>query len=388
MAYYFWRGVDTSGNSVEGALTCQNIREGKIKLNRKDIFQLKFERVAQYKIQTSLSDEILVEFLTNLDRLLKSGMELYDCLGFIIRYHNNTLFCYLLSSIREDLQEGKSFSMAIQKYRCFPDIFVHLMRAGEEVGQFQQVIQVLLDYFGFQTKMVNERKKIMRYPLTVICIAGVLFLGLLVFVIPMFKRIFVILGDDLLWITKVMISLSESLRYSPEYWFIGAIFVGLGVKYMNKTVGSWFLYCLPGGRSIEGNIRVLSYSKSLSVMLKSGLGLREALELTESLFPKRIRLKVQGIHQHIYSGETLRNAYTTSSLFPPVFIHLVALGESSGYLASSFDRIASIYQDDLEKRMATLNAMIEPIFMTIISIGVLVVLLSIYLPIFSLAEHF
>lgn len=98
--------------------------------------------------------------------------------------------------------------------------------------------------------------------------------------------------------------------------------------------------------------------------------------------------EVREVHQQIDSGKSLVDVYSSSSIFPPLFVHLVAVGESSGYLVPTFERIATLYQETLERRINLINSLIEPVFTVVLAVGILFVLLSIYLPIFDVAGRF
>lgn len=390
MPHYLWKGVDVHGHPVEGAVESVDKIQILDELRKKDIFKVRFYRVLSYKLQFPLKEGLLVRFLAQLHRLLDSGLEFVDCLSFIIRYHNNILFSYILCSLRADIQEGKSLTVAFRRYEvCFPDIFLHLIQVAENSGKLAEVLKELLDFFSFQNKFAQERRKLITYPLVIFFIALMLFAGILLFIIPVFKAMFLSSADDLPWSTIGLIFLSDSLRYTPHYWIIGGIGAILFVLYFHRSFGwGWLLRFIPGFYAIERSTRLLFYARSMMIMLKSGTQLREALTLSVSLFPKNLQNEVQMVHDQIDSGKLLVDAYSSTSIFPPLFIHLIAVGESSGHLAPTFERIAVLYQEKLERRMSFLNSLIEPIFTLILAAGILTVLLSIYLPIFSIAERF
>ncbi len=390
MPHYLWKGVNVHGHPIEGAVESPNVGQVFDELRKRNIFKVRFNRILAHRFQFPLNQELLVHFLTQFHRLLDSGVELIDCLNFIIQYQANTLFSYVLCIVREDIRQGKSLTEAFQRYNsCFPLIFVHLIQVAEQSGNLANIVRELLDFFSFQEKFSRERRKLLAYPLIVTGIAFILFFGILLFVIPTFKTMFISLGDDLPLTTKGMILLSDSLRFTPEYWLIGCLGVVAGVGYFYRFI-DWglVLQFIPGFYVIEKSIRLLFYARSMMIMLKSGIKLRESLELTESLFPKRLQKEVREVHQQIDSGKSLVDAYNSSTIFPPIFVHLIAVGESSGYLVPTFERIATLYQETLEKRMNLINSLIEPVFTVVLAVGILFVLLSIYLPIFDMAGHF
>ncbi len=390
MPHYLWKGVNVHGYPEEGAIESPNTGKILDELRKKNIFKVHFHRIFNRRLQLPLNQDITVHFLTQLYRLLDSGIELVDSLSFIIRYQANTLFGYILCALRQDIQEGKSLSDAFLRFQAnFPPIFLHLIAVAEKSGNLKGVVEELLIFFAFQNRFAQERRKLLTYPLIVSGIVVILFLGILFFVIPNFKSMFAALGDDLPLTTRGLLILSDSLRTTPQYWVAGGAVGIAGFGYYWR-IADWgrILFFVPGLHGIEQSIRLLFYARSMMIMLKSGMQLREALAISESLFSKRLREEIRGVHQQIDSGKSLVDAYSSSSLFPPLFVHLVAVGESSGHLVPTFDRIAALYQEMLEKRMNLLNSLIEPIFTVVLGLGILIILLSIYLPIFEMAGRF
>jgi len=378
------------GLPMEGAIESSDIKNDLQKLGKNNIFKVRYNRVSARQLKYPLKDELLIHFLTQLHRLLDSGLEIVDSLNFIIRYQANTLFGYILCFLRQDIQEGHSLTDSFKRHgSAFPSILIHLIQVAENSGKLKEVVAELISFFSFQSKIVQERRKLMTYPMVVTFIALFLFLGILLFVVPAFKGMFISLGDDLPSTTKVMMALSDSIRFDPVFWITGCVVTIAGLKYIDGRWGwGWILRFIPGFYAIEHATKLLFYSRSMAIMLRSGTKFKEALELSEKLFSKKRQVEVRVIHKQIESGKLLAEAYGSSKFFPPLFVHIIAVGESSGHLTPAYDRIATLFQEKIEKRMNIVNSMMEPIFTLSLAIGILIVLLSIYLPIFSMAEHF
>jgi len=148
------------------------------------------------------------------------------------------------------------------------------------------------------------------------------------------------------------------------------------------------LNLIPGGKRLQQSVQMLFYSRSMGIMLLTGVHLQEALALAEELFPKLLRKRIAPVREAVDSGKSLCDAYSMVPVFSPMFVKMVALGESSGHLPSSFARIGSHNQESLKKIMAWASTLIEPLLMILIALGVLGFLLSMYLPLFRMAERF
>ncbi|MBF0238800.1 MAG: type II secretion system F family protein [SAR324 cluster bacterium] len=386
MRPYFWTGKNTHGHSVEGTLECETLQEGRLQLNQKDIFDVQFFSVSPHYQDILLTDEHLLDFLETLSGLLASGMDLLHALEFIIRYHKNTQFRFILSLVSDQLRSGKSMGEAFQTFACFPPMLTYLIQVGEVSGHLPDVLRTLIEFYTFRRNTARERSRLLRYPLMVLGVGTILVLGILIYIIPRFKRVFSIMGDDLFWLTQIMVSASNTILNHPLAVFCGSLSLLMITKYLIKWLGPRVVSLLPSG--YWKNFLLLTYSRSMSIMLHSGVPLTEAIRLTESLFPEAKQHQIHQIHRKIFEGETLESAYRSSSMFTQEFVHLVALGESSGYLASSFERIAAFYQNHWEKQTQRWTLLLEPLVMTLLSTVIFMVLLSIYLPVFKMAEYY
>ena len=280
-------------------------------------------------------------------------------------------------------------SSALRHYQAFPQIVAKMIEVAESTGRLTEVLGMLLEFYQFQQKMILEQKRLLNYPLVVFSIFIVLSLGAVIFMVPMFKRMYAGLGEDLFWLTRALVKLSDSLRFNPEAWILGTLFSGAIIVFVYRLFGwYWLLNLIPGGKRLQQSVQMLFYSRSMEIMLLTGVHLQEALALAEEMFPKLLRKRIAPVREAVDSGKSLCDAYAMVPVFSPMFVKMVALGESSGHLPSSFARIGSHNQESLKKIMAWASTLIEPLLMILIALGVLGFLLSMYLPLFRMAERF
>lgn len=389
MKHYYWEGIDTNGAPHEGALEEQNLAEAKESLLREGFFRVRFWKIERTRLNRVLNNDQVTEFLLQLHRLLKSGVELDDAFGFVLHEQKDHVLSFLLCSMRQDLRNGLSLSSAMQRYRAFPKLIGKMIEVAESSGRLPEVLGMLLEFYQFQQSIIQEQKRLLNYPLVVFMIFIVLSLGSVIFMVPMFKRMYIGLGDELFWLTRVLLNFSDSLRFHPLSWIFGTLISVIFLIFIYKTLGfSWLLNLVPGGKRLRDSVRILFYSRGMEIMLSTGVHLQEALALAEEMLPKLLRERVAPVRKAVDSGKSLREAYSMVSFFSPVFVKMIALGESSGHLSSSFARIGTQNQESLKKIMAWANTLIEPILMIFIAIGVLGFLLSMYLPLFRMAERF
>jgi len=386
---FYWEGTDKQGSLHEGALESHSRDAAKEHLLQGGYYRVRFWKIQQSHLHSSLNNTEITEFLLQLHRLLKSGVELDDALGFAIQEQKNNVLSFLLCRIRQDLRDGLSMSSALRHYQAFPQIVAKMIEVAESTGRLTEVLGMLLEFYQFQQKMILEQKRLLNYPLVVFSIFIVLSLGAVIFMVPMFKRMYAGLGEDLFWLTRALVKLSDSLRFNPEAWILGTLFCGAIIVFVYRLFGwYWLLNLIPGGKRLQQSVQMLFYSRSMEIMLLTGVHLQEALALAEEMFPKLLRKRIAPVREAVDSGKSLCDAYAMVPVFSPMFVKMVALGESSGHLPSSFARIGSHNQEALKKIMAWASTLIEPLLMILIALGVLGFLLSMYLPLFRMAERF
>lgn len=389
MGNVYWEGTDKQGSLHEGALESHSRDAAKEHLLQEGYYRVRFWKIQQSHLHRSLNNTEITEFLLQLHRLLKSGVELDDALGFAIQEQKNNVLSFLLCRIRQDLRDGLSMSSALRHYQAFPQIVAKMIEVAESTGRLTEVLGMLLEFYQFQQKMILEQKRLLNYPLVVFSIFIVLSLGAVIFMVPMFKRMYAGLGEDLFWLTRALVKLSDSLRFNPEAWILGSLFSGALIVFVYRLFGwYWLLNLIPGGKRLQQSVQMLFYSRSMEIMLLTGVHLQEALALAEEMFPKLLRKRIAPVREAVDSGKSLCDAYAMVPVFSPMFVKMVALGESSGHLPSSFARIGSHNQESLKKIMAWASTLIEPLLMILIALGVLGFLLSMYLPLFRMAERF
>ena len=389
MGNFYWEGTDKQGSLHEGALESHSRESAKEHLLQEGYYRVRFWKIQQSHLHRSLNNTEITEFLLQLHRLLKSGVELDDALGFAVQEQKDHVLSFLLCRIRQDLRDGLSMSSALRHYQAFPQIVAKMIEVAESTGRLTEVLGMLLEFYQFQQKMILEQKRLLNYPLVVFSIFIVLSLGAVIFMVPMFKRMYAGLGEDLFWLTRALVKLSDSLRFNPEAWILGTLFSGAIIVFVYRLFGwYWLLNLIPGGKRLQQSVQMLFYSRSMEIMLLTGVHLQEALALAEEMFPKQLRKRIAPVREAVDSGKSLCDAYAMVPVFSPMFVKMVALGESSGHLPSSFARIGSHNQEALKKIMAWASTLIEPLLMILIALGVLGFLLSMYLPLFRMAERF
>ena len=285
MAYYFWHGLDFQGSRVSGAFKVPNRIDAIKKLRKKGIFRSRLREISPNLLKSPVPLTQLVSILIQLERLQKSGFPLNRSLQLIVSETSDPPLAYALCKIRQDLQQGHSFSQAWLSQTALPEMVGRMLGVFESSGKLKEGLGHLLKFYESELQLRNEQIKLIHYPI----ILGLFFLvlgsGLLLFVIPMFKSLYHRLGPELFWLTRMLVKLSDSLLEQPLIWLSAMLFTGTGLIFLFRSLGwekirSW----IPGFGQLDFLSRMLLYSRSMELQLKSGVLLNDALVQAEHLF--------------------------------------------------------------------------------------------------------
>ena len=157
MAHLYWEGSDKNGSEYQGSVESQNLVEAKERLQQEGFYRIRFWKIHQSSLNKVLGNTEVTEFLLQLQRLLKSGVELDDALSFAIHEQKDRLLCFLLCQARRDLRSGLSLSAALKRHQAFPLILGKMIEVAESSGRLAEVLGMLLEFYQFQEKIIQEQ---------------------------------------------------------------------------------------------------------------------------------------------------------------------------------------------------------------------------------------
>ena len=387
MAFFLWHGLDLQGSRISGAFQFPNRIEARRKLLSRGIFHIHLHKIPHYQLKSPVPLKELVTILLQLERLQKSGFPLNQSLQLIISETKNHRLAYAVCKIRQDLQKGLSLSQAWLAQPGLPEMVGLLIGVFESSGRITEGLRHLLKFFEGELQLRNEQIKLIYYPIVI----GMLFLllgsGLLIFVIPMYKSLYHRLGPELFWLTRLLVKLSDSVLNKPLLWSISLLLTGSAIVLLFRNYGwekirSW----IPGFGGLDSLSRMLLYSRSMELQLKSGVLLNDALFQAEKLFSGSQQNKLKRVRKEIASGVSISEAFNNCSGFPDSALKHLSLVQSVEDLRIGFERNVKFFEESLAHNMSKLNAMLEPLLMIFLAILVLAFLLALYMPLFQLGE--
>ncbi len=326
------------------------------------------------------------QFLT----LFRAGLPIVHGLELLAKRERNKFFKSVLENVRDRVKSGEPLSQAFEAQGVFPKIYSTTLLAGEKSGNLDEVLS---RYLGFQRLALSFRKKLLTsliYPAVLVVGVIVLITFLVTFVVPRFGALFADLGQPLPAMTMFTLTVALNIkRLLPG--IVVALAAGLFVLYR------WALTDR-GGRQLDrvklklpifGTIwlkyQVAALSRMLSTLLVGGLPLVPALETaSQSMQSRLMRGAIATATQAVREGRQLSRSIETTELFPPLAVEMIEVGESTGALPAMLNSVADFFEEDVQNALAAAMALIEPVIMIFMGVVVAFILISLYLPIFSM----
>jgi type IV pilus assembly protein PilC len=324
--------------------------------------------------------------------LIHAGLPIIQSLELLIKRQRNPFFRSVLQNVRERLRGGELLSEAFSAQKVFPKVYTTTLLAGEKSGNLEEVLG---RYISFQRLAVSFRKKLtasLVYPTLLVVMLLVMLTFLITFVVPQFANLYHQLGSELPPVTAAMLAIGVNAQHYFFYTLL--VLVGAGFllwRWMKSDSGATqmdrFKLKVPLLGDIWLKYQVAVFARMLSTLLTGGLSLVPSLETSgESM---QSRLMAHGIEQAtrgVREGQSLARSLELTKVFPEMSVEMMEVGESTGALPAMLNSVAEFYEEDVQNALATAMALIEPVILIVMGAVVAFVLISLYLPIFSLGS--
>jgi type IV pilus assembly protein PilC len=400
MAEFTWEARARSGEVRKGVMEADNEDTVNNKLRQQQLTPVKVKKksaLASFKFGTGVETKDLVTFTRLFSTMIDAGLPLIQCLDILSNQQTNKNFGAILKDIKSYVEQGATFSEALKRHpRVFDDLFTNLVHAGEVGGILDSIMGRLSVYLEKRQKLVRQVRGAMVYPSVVIVIAIGVMAVLLTFVIPAFEGMFKEFGggaENLPWLTRLLISISQGfVRFLPVF-IIALIGFVAGVSYVNRQpAGKRFFHKtflqLPVMGPVLKKIAVSRFTRTLGTLLQSGVPILDALEICARTSGNVIiESGIMAVRQAISEGKNMAEPLAATGVFPDMVVQMIAVGEQTGALDQMLNKIADFYEEETDVAVAALTSALEPVLMVGVGGMVGVVLIAMYLPIFSLAGN-
>ncbi|MGC4084608.1 MAG: type II secretion system F family protein [Vicinamibacterales bacterium] len=339
----------------------------------------------------SASAKSLAVFTRQFSVMIDAGLPLVQCLDILGSQEEDKNFAATILQTRTDVEGGASLADAMRKHpKTFDPLFTNMVAAGEAGGILDTILKRLATYIEKNVKLKGQVKSAMIYPVAVIVIAALVVGVILWKVIPTFAQLFQGLGAELPLPTRIVIWMSNSLvSYFP---FIGAAFFILGWLFRiyyrtdgGRRVVDGTLLKAPVLGDILRKIAVARFCRTLATLISSGVPILDGLDITARTSGNSIiEDAVLVTRKSIEHGETIAAPLKETTVFPPMVVQMIGVGETTGALDTMLAKIADFYEDEVDTAVAGLLTLLEPVMIAFLGVVVGGIVIAMYLPIFDL----
>jgi type IV pilus assembly protein PilC len=333
----------------------------------------------------------LAIFTRQFSVMIDAGLPLVQCLEILGRQEPHKGFASVILKVREEVEGGASLADAMRHYpKTFDALFTNMVAAGEAGGILDTILKRLATYIEKAVRLKGQVKSAMIYPVAVLLIAGAVVFVILWKVIPTFAQLFAGLGADLPLPTRVVIWLSNALVTFMPLLFAAAVALTFSVRayyktYRGRRVIDQALLKAPILGMILRKVAVARFCRTLSTLISSGVPILDGLEITAKTAGNAIiEDALMQTRSSIERGETVSQPLQGTKVFPPMVTQMIGVGEATGALDMMLSKIADFYEEEVDTAVAGLLTLLEPVMIAILGVIVGGIVISMYLPIFSL----
>lgn len=329
------------------------------------------------------------QFLT----LIKAGLPILNSLDLLIKRQRDPYLQSLLQNVRDRVKAGELLSDAFSGQGAFPKIYTSTLMAGEKSGNMEEVLS---RYIQYQRMVQTFRKKLvvsLVYPALLVSVVTVMLIFLITYVVPKFADLFNNLGAQLPAITVFMLAVGlNAQKYAWIVLLVLVVSIVLLMRWKQSDRGAQqidrFLLALPLIGEIRLKYQVANFSRILGTLLQGGLPLVPAMETAgESMSSRQMLNGVTTAAERVREGQSLAHSLEAQKLFPDLAVEMLEVGESTGALPAMLASVAEFYEEDVQTALGAAMALIEPLILVIMAVFVGGILISLYMPIFTLGAN-
>jgi type IV pilus assembly protein PilC len=396
MPVYVYRGTNRTGGAVSGEQSATNKAELMNLLRRQQIKVSKLsEKGKEFNLPTfkqGVKPKDLAVFTRQFSVMIDAGLPLVQCLEILAGQQENKTFESVLTTTRASVEGGSTLSAAMRTHdKVFDALYVNLVEAGEAGGILDTILQRLASYIEKNVKLKRAVKSALVYPVAVLLVAGGVITLLLWKVVPIFATLFLGLGVDLPLPTRIVMALSN---------FVGSIFglmivvflagAAIAVKLWHGTekgryILDGLLLKLPLVGILLRKIAVARFTRTLGTLISSGVPILEGLDITARTAGNAVIEKALGrVRKALEQGKNLADPLKETNVFPGMVTQMIGVGEQTGAMDAMLQKIADFYEEEVDAAVKDLLAALEPAMIVFLGVIVGGIVISMYLPLFSL----
>ncbi|MBI9011991.1 MAG: type II secretion system F family protein [Clostridiales bacterium] len=401
MSIYVYEGKTYDGKKVKGEIEYDSKSQAVTELRKQGIFPIKVQPKEESSKEIYFSfgrkkvkNRALIIFCRQFAATLDAGISIIECLDILRQQSDSKLLKEALDDVFNEVQKGIALSIAMKAHpRVFPRMLVNMVAAGEFSGALSDILHRMTEHYEKEDRINSKIKSATIYPKILAGITFIVVTILLIFVLPNFANMFEDMGAELPMMTQVLTNFGT---YAAKYWYIPfsiIVVVLLLYKNMSSTIegkikiDKWKMD-LPLFGNLIRKVATSRFSRTLGAMLRSGIPIIEAMEqVTQVIGNKYIENELRGTMESIKRGEGISKPLATISIFPPMLISMIRIGEETGTIDDLLMKTSEFYDEEVERASTNMIAMLNPLILLVMVLIILPILIAVALPMFDMYNH-
>ncbi|MEK7871478.1 MAG: type II secretion system F family protein [Nitrospirota bacterium] len=398
MATFVWTGRTRQGSLQKGEVVAKNREEVVGLLRKQNILVTSIQQKSrELKLPIpgfggKVTDKDIVVFTRQFATMIDAGLPLVQCLEILSTQTENKILAKAVADLRMDVEAGSTYADALKKHpKVFDDLYVKMVAAGEAGGILDTILSRLAKHIEKAMKLKKQIKAAMVYPITIMGVAVLVIAVLMIWVIPIFAKMFTDFGGTLPMPTQFVIDASNFMKSYAIFMVIGFGAITFAFKRFYKTengrrIVDRFLLRLPVFGDLIRKAGVAKFTRTLGTLISSGIPILEGMAIVAGTSGNKIiEEALLTARQFISEGKTVADPLAKAKVFPPMVVQMIAIGEATGALDTMLGKIADFYDDEVDAAVTALTAMLEPMLMIFLGVIIGFIVIAMYLPMFKLA---
>lgn len=398
MAKYVWKGKTKTGESQRGVIAAKTKEDAESMLRQRQItgFSVK-EEGKSFELPTfggGVKPKELAIFTRQFSVMIDAGLPLIQCLEILGTQQENKFFAKILVATRGDVESGATLSDAMRKHpKVFDSLYVNMIAAGEAGGILDQILSRLSEYIEKSVKLNAQVKSALMYPGIVMTVAFGVVMIIMYKVIPTFAAMFASAGNQLPLPTRITMGVSKFVESYMIFMVILAFMILWALRryhgtFHGRRVLDKIFLKVPVFGSLLQKIAISRFCRTLSTLIAAGVPILDGIEITAKTSGNAIvEDSLMTVKKEIEEGKTIAEPLSKLPIFPSMVVSMISVGESTGAIDTMMSKIADFYEDEVDVAVATLMSMLEPILIVGLGLVIGFIVISLYLPIFMMAQN-
>jgi type IV pilus assembly protein PilC len=407
MAEYYYEALDKGGKQVRGTIDAANEEVIIEKLRNMGYYPLK---VMVHKTSAATGDILalpglrfifhrvktrhIMTFTRQLATLIDAGLPIIRSLMILQEQVESVIFREKINVIAKDIEGGSSLSEAMARHpKIFDNLYVNMVRAGEIGGVLEAVLNKIAEFLEKRAALISKVKSAMMYPVVVGGLA-ILIVGFILWkIVPKFVDIFSQMGAELPWLTRQLVAASEIVLHETWKIVLAAVLIYFIFSKINGTREGKYVFDriqlkMPVLGLLLRKVAIVRFSGTLATLIQSGVPILQALDIVRDTSGNEVVSRAMDkVYNSVKDGESIHEPLRDCGVFPPLVVHMVAVGEETGAIDAMLNKVAEAYERDVNDTVNALTSILEPILIVFLGIIVGTIVIALYLPLFDLPKH-